>query len=457
MDRLRRRIMQLQRKRAGIIVEDNKGIVVEISLGLSFPVTNNTAEYKAFLAGLRTAQDLGAKKVKIFTDSQLVASRVMGEFQVKEEHLQQYVQLVLEKMKEFETVEVTHVPRKQNTRADILSKLVSTRTANENKTVIQEVLNELSIQKQKAQLPDINSIIEVDDWRGPISRYIANGELPSNPHERTRLKRRACSFTIEEGILYKRGFTTPLIKCLGPNETQEVLDDVHDGICEQHLGAKALAKKVLRAGYYWPTMLKDAQDYANLCDKCQRHGDMHLAPPAELTSLVSPWPFAWWGIDLLGPFPKATGQLKYLIVAIDYSTKWIETDPLAKITTKNVLRFFKRNILARFGVPTLVIFDNGTQFTDQSFQDYLRKIGIKQSFTSVEHPQANGLAEAANMVILRGIRRRLDTAKTKWAEELHTVLWAYITTPHSTTGESPFRLTYGTEAVIPIELTELTW
>jgi len=92
-----------------------------------------------------------------------------------------------------------------------------------------------------------------------------------------------------------------------------------------------------------------------------------------------------------------------------------------------------------------------------TLQDYLRNDDIKQIFTSVEHPQANGLAAAVNRVILRGIRRRLDTAKTRWAEELNTVMWAYRTTPHSTIGESPFRLTYGTEAVIPIELTELTW
>ena len=208
-----------------------------------------------------------------------MASQVTDEFQVKKDHLQQYVQVVLEKMKEFETVEVTHVPREQNTRADILSKLATTQTASGNKIVIQEVLNEPSIQRQKAQLHEINSIIGMKDWRGPISRYIAKGELPSDPHERTRLKRRACSFTLVEGILYKRGFITPLIKCLGPNETQEVLADVHDGICGQHLGAKALLKKVLRAGYYWPSMLKDTQDYVNLCDKCQRHGDIHLAPP----------------------------------------------------------------------------------------------------------------------------------------------------------------------------------
>jgi ribonuclease HI len=144
---------------AGIIVENNKGIVVEISLTLSFSVTNNTAEYGAFLAGLRTAQDMGARKVKIFTDSQLVASQVTGEFQVKEDHLQKYVQLVLKKMKEFETVDVTHVSCEQNTRANILSKLASTRTANRNKTVIHEVLDKPSIQEKEAQPRDINSII----------------------------------------------------------------------------------------------------------------------------------------------------------------------------------------------------------------------------------------------------------------------------------------------------------
>jgi len=244
-------------------------MVVEISLGLSFPVTNNTIEYEAFLAGLRIAKDLGARKIRIFTDSHLVPSQVTGDYQVREEHLQQYVQLVLEKMKEFEAVEVTHVPREHNTRADILSKLASTRTTNGNKTVIQEVLNEPSVQRQNPQPHDVNSIIGREDWKAPITRYICSGELPSNPFERTKLKRRACSFTLVEETLYKRGFITPLIKCLGPDQTQEVLANIHDGICDQHLGAKALANKVLLAGYYWPTMLKDAKDYVNLCGKCQ--------------------------------------------------------------------------------------------------------------------------------------------------------------------------------------------
>ena len=160
-----------------------------------------------------------------------------------------------------------------------------------------------------------------------------------------------------EGTFYKQGFITPLIKYLGSIEAQESLAETHDGICGQHLRAKALAKKVLRAGFFLPTKLKDDKDYVASCDKCQRHGDMHITPLAELTSLASPWPFAWWGIDILRPFPKAASQLKYIVVAANYSTKWIEVEPLAKITAKNVICFFKINILARFGVPDLVISD----------------------------------------------------------------------------------------------------
>ena len=122
-----------------------------------------------------------------------------------------------------------------------------------------------------------------------------------------------------------------------------------------------------------------------------------------------------------------------------------------------MLRFFKRNILARFAIPALVISDNGTQFTDHKFQEYLRNLNIKQSLTSVKHPQSNGVCEAANRVILRIIQRRLDEIKTSWVGELHKVLWASWTTSHSTTGKSPFRITYGTEAVIPIEANELSW
>ena len=127
---------------------------------------------------------------------------------------------------------------------------------------------------------------------------------------------------------------------------------------------------------------------------------MHLAPPNELKTMTSPWPFVWWGMDILRPFTVGSYQNKYLIVVVDYFTKWIEVEALAKITTFNILCFYKRNVLARFGVPQAIVNDNGTQFADTKFQDFITKLGTKQHFTSVEHPQTNGQAEAANRVIL---------------------------------------------------------
>ncbi|MCI31167.1 putative protein NYNRIN-like, partial [Trifolium medium] len=133
----------------------------------------------------------------------------------------------------------------------------------------------------------------------------------------------------------------------------------------RYIGGRSLARKALRAGFYCPTMQTDAKEHVKKCNKCQRYSDMHLALPSELRSLLSPWPFAWWGMGILGSFPTASGQNMYLIVVVDYFTKWIDAEPLAKISAFNILRFFKRSVLARFGVPLDVVTDYGTQFTDR--------------------------------------------------------------------------------------------
>ncbi|PNX81943.1 gag-pol polyprotein [Trifolium pratense] len=394
-----------------------------------------------------------AKEVKIYTDSQLVASQVLGEYQTKNDNLSEYLVLVKEKITKFNSVEILHVPREHNKRADILSKLASTKRKGGNKSVIQEILPRPSIEKP-SKVVDINVIGNKDCWMTPVYNFLEHGTLPDDQKQAAVVRRRACSYVILDGKLYRRGFSIPLLKCVDEDTADYILREVHEGINAQHLGGRSLARKALRAGYYWPTMQQDAKDHVKKCDKCQRHGDMHLAPPRELKSLSSPWPFAWWGMDILGPFTKGLYQNCYLIVAVDYFTKWVEAEPLSDITSLRILRFFKRSVLARFGIPQVVVTDNGTQFTDKEFQAFLAALGTKQHFTSVEHPQTNGQAEAANRVILRGLRRRLDQNKKKWVEELDNVLWAYRTTPHSTTGETPFRMVYGTEAVIPVEIGE---
>nr|KYP47820.1 Transposon Ty3-I Gag-Pol polyprotein [Cajanus cajan] len=161
-------------------------------------------------------------------------------------------------------------------------------------------------------------------------------------------------------------------------------------------------------------------------------------------------------MDILRPFPPAKRQLKFLLVAVDYFTKWIEACPVAKITAENVQKFTWKNIICRFGIPHSLVTDNDRQFTVQRFESFLRELGIKHLPTSVEHPQTNGQAKATNKVILRELKKRLGSDKGQWVDELPNILWAYQCTPQSTTQEPPYKLTYGADAMILVEVGEMS-
>ena len=171
-----------------------------------------------------------------------------------------------------------------------------------------------------------------------------------------------------------------------------------------------------------------------------------------MTTIASPWPFTQWGIDIVGPLPQGKGQVKFLLVAIDYFTKWVKAEALATITEARIRSFVWKNIICRFGIPLTIISDNGRQFDSQGFREFCSDLGIKNQFSSPGHPQANGQTEVTNRTLLKIIKTKLDEAKGAWPEELPSVMWAYRTTARTPTGETPFRLTYGTEAVIPVEV-----
>ena len=167
---------------------------------------------------------------------------------------------------------------------------------------------------------------------------------------------------------------------------------------------------------------------------------------------MAPWPFAKWGLDILGPFPLGTKQMKFLVVGIDYFTKWVEAEPLAKITPKNVKNFIWKNIVCRFGVPRVLISDNGRQFDNALFKDFCEHFGIQNHYPSPAHPQANDQAEVGNRSLLKIIKTRLDGAMEVWPVEILIVLWEYQRTVRTPTRETPFRLAYKSEAVIPAEV-----
>ncbi|GKF19924.1 reverse transcriptase domain-containing protein, partial [Tanacetum coccineum] len=196
--------------------------------------------------------------------------------------------------------------------------------------------------------------------------------------------------------------------------------------CSLHAGTRSVVAKALRTSYYWPTMHKDARALIKACQECQVHKPVPRNPQEKLTPITSPWPFYKWGINIVGPFPEGPGKVKFLIVAMDYFTKWIEAKPVATITGNQVKKFVWENIVCR--------------------------LCIKQHFASVKHPQTNGLVERANRSLGEGIKARLGKENKNWLEEISHVLWAHRTMIKSSNEDTPFSLTYGTEAVIPAEI-----
>nr|GEW30929.1 reverse transcriptase domain-containing protein [Tanacetum cinerariifolium] len=225
-----------------------------------------------------------------------------------------------------------------------------------------------------------------------------------------------------------------------------VMREIHEGPCSMHAGPGLVVAKAIRLGYYWSTMHQDARDIIRKCNDCQIHRPVtrHLQQP--LTPITAPWPFYKWGIDIAGPFSEGPRKVNFLIVTMDYFTKWVKAKAVATITGEQVKKFVWDNIVCRFGIPGEIISDNGKQFADNPFKDWCDKLNITQRFASVKHPQSNGRS------LGEGIKARLGEGNKNWVEELPHVLWAHRTMIKSSHGDTPYSLTYETEAVIPAEI-----
>ena len=173
----------------------------------------------------------------------------------------------------------------------------------------------------------------------PIVDYLKEGKLPQGRDEARKLRIKSAKYILMDEVLYKRGFSQPYLRCLAPDEVNYVLREVHEEACSNHSRTRSLIHKVVCAGYYWPTVQADAKAYVKVCNQCQRFNNVPRQPSEYLTPMMAPWPFAQWELDILGQFPTKTRQMKFLVVGIDYFTKWVEAIPLAKITQQNTKNF----------------------------------------------------------------------------------------------------------------------
>ncbi|GJZ69277.1 reverse transcriptase domain-containing protein, partial [Tanacetum coccineum] len=395
---------------AGLILTNPEGMEFTYALRFRFDATNNEAEYEALIVGLRIAEQMGVKNLQANVDSRLVANQVNGTYVAKEADMVRYLEKVKALTGGFKAFTIKQIPRSENKKADALSKIASTSFAHLSKQVLVEELKEKSISEV-----EVLTVVEEegDTWMTPIYKYLAEETLPADMKKARAIKRKSWRFTVINGILYKKSFLGPWLRCVGPLQANYVLREIHEGSCSMHAGTRSVVAKALRTGYYWPTMHRDARTLIRACQDCQVHKPIPRNPQQKLTPITSPWPFYKWGIDIAGPFPEGPGKVKFLIVAMDYFTKWIEAKPVATITGNQIKKFVWDNIVCRFGLPGEIISDNGKQFRDDPFKDWCEKLCINQHFASVKHLQTNGLVERANHSLGEGIKARLEAKKQK--------------------------------------------
>uniref|UniRef100_A0A2N9HIX8 Uncharacterized protein n=1 Tax=Fagus sylvatica TaxID=28930 RepID=A0A2N9HIX8_FAGSY len=308
---------------AGAVLVSPEGLILEQAVRLGFLASNNEAEYEALLIGLRSALRLGADRLQVFCDSQLVVNHISGEYSARDERMMTYLSITKSLLSKFESVQVEQVRREYNSHADILAKLATALESDLHRSVTVEVLSAPS-----TLIDTVDRVCGTNmepSWMDPLIAYLRDNCLPQDPKAANVIKRKA---------------------------------------------PRSLAHRAMSQGYWWPFMQSDAVRYVRKCDKCQRFAPKIHQPARELNPLSSPWPFAQWGLDIVGPLPRAPGNKKFFIVATDYFTKWVEAEPLSHIREVDTKRFLWKSVITRFGIPWAVISDNGTQFEGKLFKGF---------------------------------------------------------------------------------------
>ncbi|RVW26177.1 Pol polyprotein [Vitis vinifera] len=323
----------------GILLISPQGDHIPRSVRLAFSdhhrLTNNIVEYEACITGLETALDLGIRQLEIHGDSNLVIKQTQGIWRTRDEKLKPYHAYLDLLIDRFDVLRYIHLPRAENQFADALATLAS--------------------------------LIVIP------AGFLSCGAYPksTSAKDRRALRQLATRFVVCGDALYRRSPDGLLLLCLDRASADRVMREVHAGVCGLHMGGHML-------------------------HECQMHGDLIHVPPSELHALASLWPFSVWGIDIIGKItPKSSSGHEYILVVIDYFTKWVEAASYVRLTAARVAKFIRSHIICQYGVPHELISDRGVHFkgeVDTLIQEY----GIQHHRSSAYRPQTNGAVEAAN-------------------------------------------------------------
>ncbi|GKC02996.1 reverse transcriptase domain-containing protein [Tanacetum coccineum] len=247
----------------------------------------------------------------------------------------------------------------------------------------------------------------------------------------------------DDPYLFKICADQMIRRCVAGQEAVDILTACHSGPTRGHYKANYTAKKIFGLGFYWPTIYRDAHDLVTICDTCQRQGKISQRDEMPQNSIQVCEIFDVWGIDFIGPFPSSRGN-KYILVAVDYLSKWVEA-------TRVVCKFLKF-LFARFGAPCAIISDCETYFCNDQFAKVMLKYGVTHRLSTAYHLQTSGQVEVSN----RGLKQIFETTvgenRASWSDKLDDALWAFRTAYKTPIGCTPYKLVYGKACHLPIEL-----
>ncbi|XP_024195581.1 uncharacterized protein LOC112198681 [Rosa chinensis] len=362
---------------AGIVLENPAGDRFSYSFQLTFQCTNNQAEYEALIIGLEVLLEMGVRDVQIRDDSQLVINQLLEKYRCTSWLLIPYLNRAIELLDQFTDVDMEYIPRERNFAANELAQLATgiTLKYGVRERILKVERRTLPSWLARPDPPDdpVVAVLEPIDvyWRIPLIEYL---KQPDSSADR-KIRFLALNYFLRGDELRRRGEDGIDFRCVYGREAKRLMREVHTGICGSHQAGPKMRWLLRRHGYYWPSILKDCIAFTKGCADCQAHGPVQ--------------------------------HHKFIIVATDYFTKWVETEPLKEASGPTIRQFIFRNILCRFGIPEVLMSDRGAAFMGGLVEELVNDFGIQFIHSTPYYAQSNGQAEASNKTIITLLKKML--------------------------------------------------
>jgi transposase InsO family protein len=297
--------------------------------------------------------------------------------------------------------------------------------------------------------------INSDSWYGELLLFLQTGQLRNNmtAEEAAVLLRKARPYYLVKGLLHKEGADGRAYRCLEKGDVRTVMQAMHEGEVGGHFAKERTTRKILAAGYWWPTLHKDVHQYVRNCDQCQRSGGQRRNQRYTLHPILPLAPFEKWGIDFIGPITPTTSSrhCRYILLSTDYCTRWVEARATAKDDAHTVARFLYEQIFSRFGAPLQLVSDRGTHFLNEIVADLNDTYLVKHRKSTPYHPRTNGLTEKANGLVVGILAKILAVHKRDWDVKLFSAVHAYNTSYKVSLKQTPYFLVFGQNPIVPVE------